>query len=387
MSARARVAALAALIAAAAIAWLGTAGPRLHAPGGNTGGMASAPKTTPEPASLRQASGSASMPQGTSAASGPSALPEADEEALLARWRGSSLGGSEVDGVITLDAEGRPLPDAGLRRRFDYALALLGEFSLGEIRALVGHWARQAHGDAVAAEVLRLFDRYLALKQAESRIDPGLDPALRLERLARLRRDHFGAAAEAMFGEEEALARETLARLARGTGPDAAASERTGAEDTAPLALAEPPPRTLARTPALLAEHEAHAGRHGCGRGTASRRTQPASGARKRRSALPPSIRRRRTGRHACAASPRREPGCSPIRASPPTSATRNSSACSPRVSAKPSSAAYARCCGSGPFPEAAEAFAGRGSGEIGVQHHPVAGAAGGEVFQRRIDL
>lgn len=257
MSARARVAALAALIAAAAIAWLGTAGRPLHAPGGDTGGMASAPKTSPEPASVQQASGSASMPQGTSAASGPSAAAEPEEEALLARWRGSSLGGSEVDGVITLDAEGRPLPDAGLRRRFDYALALLGEFSLGEIRALVGHWARQAHGDAVAAEVLRLFDRYLALKQAESRIDPGLDPALRLERLARLRRDHFGAAAEAMFGEEEALARETLARLARGTDPDAGASARSGAEDTAPLAPAEPPPRTLARTPALLAEHEA----------------------------------------------------------------------------------------------------------------------------------
>ncbi len=191
--------------------------------------------------------------------SGPSAAdPVLPNRSLQQRWAVSSLRGSEPDGALSFDALGRLQADAGLRQLFDYALTLLGEFSLDEIRALLGHWIAERHGAAVADEALAWFSRYLALKQAEATLGGIEDAAERLAQLAALRREHLGAAAEAMFGGEEAYLAHTLERLALLRDPqldEAARLDALAALDAA-RDPAERGAEALAQSPALLAQHE-----------------------------------------------------------------------------------------------------------------------------------
>ena len=177
----------------------------------------------------------------------------------MQRWQRSSLRGSQIDGELSLDHLGRLRADEGLRRLFDYALSLQGEFSLAEIRDLLGQWIDAQHGAAISVETQRQFDRYLALKQAEAGLDSIFDPAERLARLADLRRAHFGADAEAMFGAEEAYTAHTLARMA--LLRDTALSDQQRADALAALESQRPAAQreveALALSPALLAEHAA----------------------------------------------------------------------------------------------------------------------------------
>ena len=129
----------------------------------------------------------------------------------------SSLRGSEVDGGLAFDAVGRIVPDAGMRRLFDYYLSLIGERDPAQIRQLLQADLVQRHGAARAAEALAYFDRYVAYLQrlADARIDalPRLQD--RFDRTVALRRDALGEAmATAFFAEDEARARLTLRRMA-----------------------------------------------------------------------------------------------------------------------------------------------------------------------------
>lgn len=129
----------------------------------------------------------------------------------------SSLRGSEVDGGLAFDGAGRVVPDAGMRRLFDYYLSLIGERDPAQIRQLLQADLVQRHGAARAAEALAYFDRYVAYLQrlADARIDalPRLQD--RFDRTVALRRDTLGEAmATAFFAEDEARARLTLQRMA-----------------------------------------------------------------------------------------------------------------------------------------------------------------------------
>lgn len=129
----------------------------------------------------------------------------------------SSLRGSEVDGGLAFDAAGRVVPDAGMRRLFDYYLSLIGERDPAQIRQLLQADLVQRHGAARAAEALAYFDRYVAYLQrlADARIDalPRLQD--RFDRTVALRRETLGEAmATAFFAEDEARARLTLRRMA-----------------------------------------------------------------------------------------------------------------------------------------------------------------------------
>lgn len=203
---------------------------------------------TPEPTRARDAA-----PRGQPDEADPAQL-----EALQARLAHSSLRGSEPDGELSFDALGRVQADAGLRRLFDHALSLLGEFSLDEIRLLLGHWIAQQHGDTAARESLALFDRYLALKRAEEGLAATADLQQRLQHLASLRRDFFGEQAEAMFGSEEAYTAHTLERLAllRDTQLDEHSRSAALAELEAERDPGERRAEALAQSPAMLAEHE-----------------------------------------------------------------------------------------------------------------------------------
>ena len=128
-----------------------------------------------------------------------------------------SLRGSDVDGGVRRDAQGRVIADRELRRLFDYFLARLGERDTAQIRADLLAWLQgQPQLDASArAEVANLFDRYVELQRASAALGRSTDLQADLQRLRELRRRELGEAlAQAWFGEEEDYAAATLQRLA-----------------------------------------------------------------------------------------------------------------------------------------------------------------------------
>lgn len=129
-------------------------------------------------------------------------------------WVQGSLRGTALDGDWGRWHEGRLQPGLALRRRFDYLLTGLGEVDPAALR----HWVEQAvqreKGPAAAAQVLAIWDRYLALRQRPLARQAG--DATRLDALlaeqASIRRATLGAAwAEAFFGDEERAALRDLA--------------------------------------------------------------------------------------------------------------------------------------------------------------------------------
>lgn len=138
------------------------------------------------------------------------------DTALQARWQRSSLRGTAVDGELSFDAHGRLRWTPDLLRRFEYYLGLLGEFSEDALLRLAVLHTEQAHGSSTAAEFLAAFQHYLGYRRAAAALDGLQAPLDRLARLQALRRQWFGADAEALFGEGEAYDQRALARLADG---------------------------------------------------------------------------------------------------------------------------------------------------------------------------
>lgn len=145
---------------------------------------------------------------------------------LRARFSQSGLRGSSPDGALHLDTAGRVIPDADLRRLFEWYLALTGEFELSDIRSLFAADQRDAYGEAAAADALALFDRYLGLRNASVRIDGRLDSRAYLDALIALRRQWFGDDADAMFGAEETAQAYSLDLLAVRMNPTLDSAER-----------------------------------------------------------------------------------------------------------------------------------------------------------------
>lgn len=148
----------------------------------------------------------------------PAARDDADgngDSQLTAARPSDSLRGTEVDGEITLDADGRPMADRGMRRLFDYFLARIGEQTLPAIRAsLSAHLLTQFHAPVVVA-VLERYDAYVALTQDMAMLSPTGDDLKDAARLHDLRRARLGeAVAEAWYGDEERYLQATLARRA-----------------------------------------------------------------------------------------------------------------------------------------------------------------------------
>ena len=167
--------------------------------------------------------------------------------------REGGLRGSTWDGALRVDSAGRVVPDLGLRRLFDHALAEVGERSNAALRA---HLAERlaAHGPAIAAEALGLFDRYVAYLRALDAAPPptGDAPELRLAHAVALRRAWLGEAmAEGFFGAEEALARHSLARRALVADDRLDAAQRQRRLEALDATL--PPERAAARREAELA--------------------------------------------------------------------------------------------------------------------------------------
>src|SRR5690606_18337528 len=122
--------------------------------------------------------------------------------ALESRWRRSSLRGASLDGEIEFDASGRLRWSAGLLRRFEHYLALLGEFSTAELGTLAHAHALREGDPGRAAQVRAAFEHYLGYRQAAGGLDGSLSASERLGALQALRRHWFGDDAQALFGEQ-----------------------------------------------------------------------------------------------------------------------------------------------------------------------------------------
>lgn len=178
-------------------------------------------------------------------------------ERLRARLARSSLRGAQVDGELVFDEAGRVRPDAGLRRVFDHFLSLTGEFAPDEITALLLDHVRQRHGERAAQEIAGWFDRYVGLRAELAGATLADDLAVRLSQLQEARRRWFGAAAEALFGEEEAQIAHTLAR--RAVLADAALAPALREAELARLEASRPAAQRLVEreaSAALLAEEQ-----------------------------------------------------------------------------------------------------------------------------------
>jgi lipase chaperone LimK len=127
----------------------------------------------------------------------------------------ASLRDSAPDGEVTLDAAGRVRASLELRRLFDYFLSAIGELDVAAIRALLLAHVRGLHGEAVAAEVIALFDRYVDYQHALQALPTPIGESLR-ERLARVRelrrRVLDPAMADAFFADEERYTEYSLDR-------------------------------------------------------------------------------------------------------------------------------------------------------------------------------
>jgi lipase chaperone LimK len=199
MSRRAALALLG-IVALAAILWMQRRPPA---------DMAAVVAAVPTPATADTANGFS-----VAATATPTTRPAVAATPPTPDWP-ASLRDSTPDGAVTLDATGRVHTDLPLRRLFDYFLSAIGEMDIAGIRALLIAHVRALHGDAVAAQVAALFDRYVDYQRALSSVPavPGEDLRARHERLRELRlRLLDPAMAEAFFGDEERYVDYTLDR-------------------------------------------------------------------------------------------------------------------------------------------------------------------------------
>ena len=141
----------------------------------------------------------------------------------------SSLRGTEIDGEVTLDGNGRVVLDIGLRRLFDYYLSLVGERDIVQIRTMLKAHLLTRYSSANADSVLLYFDRYSDYLNALTDLQIGniAKPEDRLQKVTELRKKILGAEmALAFFSEEEALASLTLKRMAIAENKNLSADEK-----------------------------------------------------------------------------------------------------------------------------------------------------------------
>lgn len=128
-----------------------------------------------------------------------------------------SLAGTEPDGELSLDAQGRFVADAGARAFFDYFLAAAGEQPLTALRARIVAAIEARLPPAAAADAVAALDAYLDYRRRARRLvesgDVPDDLGDRLALLQRIRRETLGPAlAAAFFGLEEQTIAADLAR-------------------------------------------------------------------------------------------------------------------------------------------------------------------------------
>jgi len=210
----------------------------------------------------RRATGSGDV-AGVHRAAVEDALRAAGESAPR-RWAPPpSLDGTEPDGAFAADADGRLIVSPELRRAFEYWFAASGEEDDARITARIAAQIRARLDDPAEAAALALLARFVTYRERGRVLAASLpddaDLAARAAAVRELRRDVFGADADALFADEEALVAFALAQRQIAGDPQLNDAER--AQRLAALLADAPEPIRAARAealaPAQLARDEA----------------------------------------------------------------------------------------------------------------------------------
>ena len=182
--------------------------------------------------------------------------------------RPDSLSGTEVDGGVRADEQGRLIVEARIRRMFEYYLSTLGEASLAEVKTWVAHHLNENLPASAAREAWSLFRDYLDYRRGlEAITQPGPDAdmdavARTMERRNALRREKLGReAAQAFFGAEEAYDEYMLRRRAIAqnglSGVTRAGELVAAASYDGSVYLVRPDTRGVANTLCIMRQHVA----------------------------------------------------------------------------------------------------------------------------------
>ena len=174
----------------------------------------------------------------------------------------ASLEGTEPDGAFAADANGNLIVSPELRRAFEYWFAASGEESDDRITARIAAQIRARLDDPAEAAALALLARFVAYRQRGRELaatDGDADLEVRAAALHDLRREIFGADADRLFADEEALVAFALAE--RRVAMDPALSDAEKAQKLETLLADAPAPIRAARAastaPMELARDEA----------------------------------------------------------------------------------------------------------------------------------
>lgn len=124
---------------------------------------------------------------------------------------------TDVDGDVTVDADGHFQPDRQALSLFDYFFIESGRLSDGEILLQINKWLSSRLQQPALSEALLFLDQYMALRQLAAQAyaagEMPADPRQRLELIRSLQRQAYGPKlAERLFAEEY---RRNLAQLGR----------------------------------------------------------------------------------------------------------------------------------------------------------------------------
>jgi lipase chaperone LimK len=153
-----------------------------------------------------------------------------------------SLSGTEVDGALDVGPGGHLVVGPQVITLFDYFFSASGEESDAVIAGRIAAFARGHLGEPAVGEALALLDHYLAYREAARglRADATATTADRLAAVGKLRREHFGEAAGALFGDEERAAAVAVekSRIVQdpGLSPEEREDQLAAAEEKLPAA-------------------------------------------------------------------------------------------------------------------------------------------------------
>jgi lipase chaperone LimK len=167
-----------------------------------------------------------------------------------------SLAGTDVNGGLRVDNQGRIVLHRDLRRLFDYYLSLRGRMEAEAIRALLRQHLEAQHDAPVVIQAMELFDRYLGLIDAETKLTEewtarDLNVSNQVEEILaerrHLRREQLGdAMAEAFYQDQEQYEAYQLERMKISTNPQLTAEQKK-AELEAAEAMLTPEQREIRR--------------------------------------------------------------------------------------------------------------------------------------------
>ncbi|MBK8256447.1 MAG: lipase chaperone [Polyangiaceae bacterium] len=165
-----------------------------------------------------------------------------------------SLEGTDVDGGYDVDGSGHLVLGPRVIALFDYFFSASGEESETALRARIEEYTRAALSEPALGEALSLLDRYMAYRAAGRgvHLPPGAGAAERLQAIRDLRRKHFGADADALFGIEERMADAALAKSAAQSDSSLSADEKEDSFAQADLTLTEAAREARAQATSIL---------------------------------------------------------------------------------------------------------------------------------------